>query len=290
LSSVERDRQRRNEEVIMMRVRCVLFGSVLMLVTMSSHVWADGLPDVLGIQLGMPAREAHAKLQGQFPKNNLQVMSTNLPTIEKPVITSFQSTPKQTLAMGDEGDIVTVDVTLPPNKQAVWRVAREHFFPNKGIPRKTLLASLREKYGKESRAMASNGKAATDESHIVGLLWLMDEQGRPATLPPLVGMTDPLSSCKGYTEGGGAGLVESPPPTTFASADYKWCLSNYTAVKVTLMDSELPELYSRMIIGVVSVPFAARAGEATMKWKKDIAEGQHKQELEKAKQQDKPKL
>ena len=44
----------------------------------------------------------------------------------------------------------------------------------------------------------------------------------------------------------------------------------------------------RMII--VSLPFAARAGEATMKWKKDIAEGQHKRELEKAKQQDKPKL
>jgi hypothetical protein len=56
------------------------------------------------------------------------------------------------------------------------------------------------------------------------------------------------------------------------------------------MDSELPELYSRMMIGVVSVPFATRAGEATMKWKKDIAEGQHKQELEKAKQQEKPKL
>ena len=55
-----------------------------------------GLPDILGIQLGMPAREAHAKLQGQFPKNNLQVMSTNLPTIEKPVISSFQSAPKQT--------------------------------------------------------------------------------------------------------------------------------------------------------------------------------------------------
>jgi hypothetical protein len=25
-----------------------------------------------------------------------------------------------------EGDQVTVDVTLPPNKQAVWRVIRQH--------------------------------------------------------------------------------------------------------------------------------------------------------------------
>ena len=56
------------------------------------------------------------------------------------------------------------------------------------------------------------------------------------------------------------------------------------------MDSEVLELYSRMIIGVVSLPFARRAREATMKWKQEIAEGQHKQELEKAKQQEKPKL
>jgi hypothetical protein len=32
------------------------------------------------------------------------------------------------------------------------------------------------------------------------------------------------------------------------------------------------------------------AAEATSKWKKDIAEGQHKQDIEKAKQQEKPKL
>ena len=149
---------------------------------------------------------------------------------------------------------------------------------------------MREKYGKESRAIASGWKATTDESRIAALLWLLDEQGRPATLPPLNGMVDPLTSCKASAEGNGALLVESPQPTTFSSADYKWCLSNYTAVNVTFMDSEVPELYSRMIIGVVSLPFARRAGEATVKWKQDIAEGQHTQDLEKATQQDTPKL
>ena len=211
-------------------LRSVIVG-IAMVIVLTSHAAAAGLPDVLGIQLGMPAREAHAKLQGQFPKNNLQVSSINLPTIEKPVITSFQSAPKQTIAMGDEADIVTVGVTLPPNKQAVWRVYRQHFFPDKGIPKKTLLASLREKYGKESRAIASNGKpTTTDESQIVSLLWLMDEQGRPVTLPPPVGMTDPLRSCEGFEEGNADSLVESPPPMTFSGSDYKWCQSNYTAV------------------------------------------------------------
>lgn len=271
-------------------LRSVIVG-IAMVIVLTSHAAAAGLPDVLGIQLGMPAREAHAKLQAQIPKNPIQVTTTNLPTIEKPVIASFQSLPKQALAMGDEGDHVTVDVTLPPNKQAVWRVSRQHSFPDKGIPKKTLLASLREKYGKESRAIASNGKeATTDESQIVGLLWLMDEQGRPVTRPPLVGMTDPLSSCQASAEGNGAMLVESPTPTTFASADYKWCLSNYTAVNAVLMAQYLPELYSNMMISVVSLPYARRAGEATMKWKQDIAEGKHKQELENAKQQEKPKL
>ena len=192
--------------------------------------------------------------------------------------------------MGMEADQVTVDVTLPPNKQSVWRISRTRFFPDKGILRKTLLASLREKYGKESRAMTSVGKATTDDTQIMGLLWLMDEQGRPATLPPLSGMVDPLTSCKLTAEGNSATVVESPTPTTFAGSDFKWCLSNYTAVNVTFMDSELPELYSRMIVGVVSLPFGRRAGEATMKWKQEIAEGQHKQELEKAKQQEKPRL
>ena len=268
-----------------------VIGGIAIVVALAGQSVAEGLPDILGIQLGMPAREAHAKLQAQIPKNPIQVTTTNLPTIEKPVIASFQSLPKQALAMGDEGDHVTVDVTLPPNKQAVWRVSRQHSFPDKGIPKKTLLASLREKYGKESRAIASNGKeATTDESQIVGLLWLMDEQGRPVTRPPLVGMTDPLSSCQASAEGNGAMLVESPTPTTFASADYKWCLSNYTAVNAVLMAQYLPELYSNMMISVVSLPYARRAGEATMKWKQDIAEGKHKQELEKAKEQEKPKL
>jgi hypothetical protein len=65
-------------------------------------------------------------------------------------------------------------------------------------------------------------KPTTDEGQITNLLWLIDEQGRPTTPPPLVGMTDPLSSCKASAEGNGAMLVESPPPTTFSTAEYKW--------------------------------------------------------------------
>src|SRR5437773_2992386 len=178
-------------------------GGVALFVTLMGTAAAEGLPDILGIQLGMPAREAHAKLQAGLPKNKLQVGTTNLPTIEKPVITTFSSAPAEQIMMGMEGDVVTVEVTLPPNKQAVWRVKREHFFANNGIPKTTLLASLREKYGKESQAMDQSGRATTDEKQIVSLLWLMDERGRPSALPPSSIVASPYRTC-----GGGALNVE----------------------------------------------------------------------------------
>ena len=127
------------------------------------------MPDILGIQLGMPAREAHAKLQAELPKNKIQDVSTNLPTLEKPVIASFVSEPTQTIMIGMVSDRVTVDVTLPPNKQAVWEVEREHFFPGKGIAKATLLASLREKYGKETVAWIVTGTPTTDDSKVTAV-------------------------------------------------------------------------------------------------------------------------
>jgi len=45
-----------------------------------------------------------------------------------------------------------------------------------------------------------------------------------------------------------------------------------------------------MNISTVNLPFALRAGDATVKWKNDIAEGKHKQDIEKGKPQEKPKL
>jgi hypothetical protein len=45
-----------------------------------------------------------------------------------------------------------------------------------------------------------------------------------------------------------------------------------------------------MHIVSISFPLALRASEATLKCKNDIAAGQHKQDLEKAKQQETPTL
>jgi hypothetical protein len=227
----------------------ILIGSLAIVVALASYAAADGLPDILGIQLGMPVREAHAKLQAELPKNKLQVRTTNLPTIDKAVIASFSSNPQQGIMMGDGGDSVTVYVTLPPNKQAVWWVERTRFFPDKGIAKGTLLASLREKYGKETVAWIVTGTPTNDDSKVTALVWLFDEQGRPGALP-----------------------------------------TSFIAVLAQFSISSTPELYDRMVVTMVNLPFGLRAGDATVKWKNDIAEGAHKREIEKGKQQEKPKL
>ena len=132
-----------------------VLSSVVMVGLLTANVAAE-MPDILGIQLGMPVRDAYAKLQAQLPKNEVQVESTHLPTIDKPVILSFSSGSNAVME-GMEGDQVIVEVTQLPNKQVVWRVNRFHFFPGKAIPKSTLLSSLREKYGKETRAMQMSG-------------------------------------------------------------------------------------------------------------------------------------
>ena len=279
-------------------VRLLVLGAAL-LTACNSDAEAAGLPDILGIQLGMPAREAHAKLQSQLPKNKIEVQSTNLPTIDKPIITSFVANPAEQISMGMEGDMVSVDVTLPPNKQAVWRVGRRHLFPGKGIPKTTLLASLREKYGKETFSNVQQGKRAADDSKIQSLLWLFDEQGRPAALPPPTasGALDnatlaSLATCiSGSFSSANLGVIE------VYAEQYKgknpqndWCYVHYTAVYVTVTESVPPELYSQMQLEAVSMPFLLQATEVTLRWKKDIAAGQHRQDLEKANQQEKPKL
>jgi len=96
-----------------MRLSLRGFIGFAVLMAINASTAAAEVPDILGIQLGMPAREAHAKLQTELPKNKIQVISTNLPTLEEPVMASFVSEPTQTIMMGMVSDRVTVDVTLP---------------------------------------------------------------------------------------------------------------------------------------------------------------------------------
>jgi hypothetical protein len=253
-------------------------GVVAVVVVLVAGTAAAAMPDILRIALGMSVREAYAKLQADLPKNKLQVGTTNFPTIEKPVIASFSSVPQQAIMQGDEGDSVNVYVTLPPNKQAVWNVQRTHSFPDKGIAKATLLASLREKYGKETVAWIVTGTPTTDDSKVTALVWLFDEEGRPGALPSSMRIDD----CAWDST-----LVQSSLPSY---AVRNWCHTSFIAVMAQFSTSMTPELYSQMTATMVNLPFGLRAGDATVNWKKETAEGAHKRDLEKRKQQEKPKL
>ena len=177
---------------------------------------------------------------------------------------------------------------MPPSKQTVWRVIRTAFFADKGIPQATLLASLRAKYGKETITNHELKERAANDSQIQTMVWLFDEQGRPAPLPPNGAAT--IMECPAAVE-----LADVEQYANLFKGKYNhpaldWCYASYTAVYVSVLGTETPGLYGRMRAVAVSLPLALRTAEATSKWKKDIAEGQQKQDIEKAKQQEKPKL
>lgn len=233
----------------------------------------------------MPVQDAYAKLEAQLPKNKIQVRSDTLPTLDKPVIRSFSSRPAQDVGGGVESDQVQVDATYPPSKQVVWRVIREHFFANRGIPKATLLASLREKYGKETITNPNLRERAANDSQIQSLVWLFDDQGRLAPLPKTNSAATVTECLNTAVE-----LAMNLSKNAINNPQRGWCFDSYNAVYASVRESELPELYLTMRVEAVSLPLALRASEATAKWQKDIAEGQHKQDVEKAKQQEKPKL
>jgi len=250
---------------------------------------AEGLPDILGIRLGMPLKDARAQLQAQLPKNSLSERTDNLPTIDKPVVFSFNLEPPPP-PPGGESDRVTVDVTMPPSDQVVWRVTRVHRFADKGIPKATLLASLREKYGKETSTNFYDKPAAND-AEIRSLFWLLDEQGHPVALATVPGGNATITDCPGQVGDGSPGRIEGFV-TVFKGRDARkdWCYDHYVAVFALVGANFTPDLYSEMDIEIVSLPMSARSALATAKWKKDLADQQHKQDLQKAGQQAAPKL
>jgi hypothetical protein len=253
-------------------------GVVAVLVVLAAGTAAAEMPDILGIQLGMPVREAYTKLQADLPKNKLQVGTTNFPTIEKPVIASFSSNPQQGIMQGDEGDSVNVYVTLPPNKQAAWYVDRTRFFPDKGIAESHPAHLIAREVWKETVAWIVTGTPTTDDSKVTALVWLFDEQGRPGALPSSMR----IDNCSVNSN-----LAESSLP---AVAVRNWCHTSFIAVMAQFSTSMTPELYDRMTVTMVNLPLGVRAGDATVNWKKEIAEGAHKRDIEKGKQQEKPKL
>ena len=246
------------------------------------------MPDVVGIHLAQPARDAEGSLRSQYAKGEYRAWTEPLPPIPVPVVLGYTINSNAVGAAGNEQ--IAVEITPPPNPQVVWRVNR--FMNRIHVNRATLLASLREKYGKESIAFSLNiDYPAKNDKEIQLMYWLIDERGAHVAAPR---SAKTLSDCGFYAPQQGV----KPDPQLFrgeASTDAvfqdKWnstsCIG--TIVNIQADQGRDPDIIESMYATVVDVPLYLRSTSATAAAWKAAADKARQQDLEKSKQA-KPKL
>ena len=257
----------------------------------AGNVAAQQLPDVAGIRLGMPAREAYAALQAKHPNVKLATDPLQLPTIDKPILNGF-SIGFSPVQSPDER--INVNVTPPPEKQVVWRVQR--FIGRQKIYRANVIASLREKYGKESAELLG-GMPASDKD-ATEMWWIFDEQGQPGKWPTSSGFYTSAIACQrtidnlstdAFTSFRAEGSWFAPNnivPMEDRIQDSGWCNTSMIAVVAYIGSNEI---VAALGVEAINIPLALRSARAEIAWLKDLANRQQQQQVNESKQA-KPKL
>jgi hypothetical protein len=243
------------------------------------------LPDVVGVHLGMEPQEAIGILRKQYPANFTFYMQdidvAGLPAGQKAHSDFLVSDPST-----GEAPLAYLSFTAPPDKQVVWHAARST--RRMHINRDTLLAALRQKYGKETAALQTSGmasKPAKDDSQIAELFWLFDEHGGrvpwPAetVFPNRVIWDCARSNTLGQLAEGQAGMPmndEDLSKHQFSG----WCAS-LVGVHIAIDNTPIVETaFTEMIDG----PLALRTAHASAVWQRSLAEKARKDDLERSKQ------
>jgi hypothetical protein len=208
---------------------------------------ASKMPDIAGLHIGMTAQQAKAVLEMQF----------HGPARLEPIgfgPGNRQQAVYSLIAGGGPAGSMTADVTLPPNPQLVWHICRGAAQPN--VNRAVLLAAIRQKYGKETYAIAWGGKAGemtTDDSRIRRLVWLMDEQGHPLTIPVKFDGGGRPFGCG--LESGGLG---TKPPAYQPNPDF--CAKSFVGLSLQFPPGEI---INTTTTEMVDYPLARRSAQAT---------------------------
>jgi hypothetical protein len=238
---------------------------------------ASKMPDIYGLHLGMTAQEAKAVLEKQFAQFHASVQSQPVgfgPGNRQQGIYSFSAN------AGGVGGQMAVDVTLPPNPQLVWHIVRSAPQPN--VNRAVVLAALRQKYGKETYAVAFSavpGKTTTDDSVTMSLVWLMDEQGRPLTIPIKFVLDRPFD-CWVF----GGVTTGTRPPAYQPSPDF--CAKSIVGLSVQINEGEIIKgTYTES----VDFPLAQRSAQATDAYTKN-GNQQIQQQIQQKSQEIKPNI
>ena len=225
------------------------------------------LPDVVGIHLGTTADDAKAILEQHYP---------NLPI-------GASGTTGITVKGGATGDNVAVDLTETPDTPVVWHVGR--VAGHQHVNRDTLLAALREKYGKETfnGHLALSAQPVSD-SQIQMMEWVFDEQGNAVNGAKVISGSVDGCAMAGKASSGAAVTPASfyeSAPTAGAQAVKGDCAS---LVVVGVQFVEATDIIETFYTSAADLGLVHREAKATYAWKQSQAEQKHQQDVEKSKQ------
>ena len=239
-----------------------------------AHLDPSHMPDIIGVHLGMDPKDALAVVRAHYPKNLLTSYNNNLAVFPSPV---FQGTIVNPAEIAQ--DDFNFQATLPPDKQMIWRVRR--ITKRMHINRETLIAALRQKYGKESVAFINiSDIVAPNDTQIGTMVWLFDESGRHISVP--YSSPGTLQQCtNNVPESPGSGFLlnEAHGDLTNLSG---WCASSYIAVRAQFVSGE--PIIETVAMDMIDIPLALRTAHSTAIWYRAASERARQADLEKSKQ------
>ena len=214
------------------------------------------MPDVVGVRLGMTEQQSLQILRGQYPRERFQEIPASgiFPTNLKADY-GFNVLPTNEIATD-----VVVSLTALPSRQVVWHIVRftRHLHANHA----NVLATLREKYGKESFAGLGNGTITTDDRNIGMLFWIYDEQGKRGPMPAAQAFgSNDITFCLGR----GINLNPGPKIPMDEVKDPNWCAS-FVGVVAQIDPFEIVE---NTTVAVMDMRLANRTANAFVAWKRD---------------------
>jgi hypothetical protein len=248
------------------------------------------MPSIVGVHLTMPLQEALGALRAEY-KGAVQLS----------VPQSYDGYDQRTLlefgvginVLGSPPETIYVEATSPPQEQRIWRVNRRAGDYNHPTLHGPLVASLRQKYGKETVAFSGLESARSvidghSEAQIRVLWWLFDEQGRPARLPP--GGVDEINANTCLGQFAGIERSQSIFPHNLNDPDaitkQTYCNTSLVMVRADIGDNERVGAF---YVDMVDVPIVSRAARATFAMLREAAIKHRQAELKKA-EQNKPAL
>ena len=226
------------------------------------------MPDVVGVRLGMCEQQALQILHAQYPRDRFQEIPYDYIPNRK-LAYGFNVLPTNEIATD-----VVVSLTAPPSRQVVWHIVR--FTRRLHANHANVLATLREKYGKESFAGHANGSKTTEDPNIGTLFWIFDEQGNRASMPSAQAFgSNDITFCLGR------GIDENPGPKIPMDEvkDANWCAS-FVGVIAHIDPTEIVE---NTTVAVMDMRLANRTANAYVAWKRDTDAKARAAEIEKSK-------